>query len=353
MLKRFLTHVATLVFLLTAASLGQVVEVAVLINGTKLAPEPPPILVKDQIFVPMRTVFQAMGAEVRAQNGKVFVQRGTQVVILDPKTGDTTVNGKKIKTDGPPEVFEGHTYVSLRFVADAFGDSVNYDAKTKTVTVSPAEDPIGVPPDRVAILKTKLKQLVVGNQGAILKVRDPSGSQEVYYRGLDDRDTAPYDAEDHSAILSAVGLQSDLKRWINDSIEAYSLLPKRETIAFLGIVYSLPNSSPLDPGPEIDEKVERFLMTVVAEDNSVIMRRQALLSMAVGEPGDPEVLESVLQLFERSENLWETFPVQQYFQYHADVLRQMPNFASIRARVAAVNSLYTANILQYLDGAAQ
>ena len=42
--------------------------------------------------------------------------------------------------------------------------------------------------------------------------------------------------------------------------------------------------------------------------------------------------------------------MQQYFQYHAAALRSLPNLASIRARVAAVKSLYTANILGYLDG---
>ena len=75
-----------------------------------------------------------------------------------------------------------------------------------------------------------------------------------------------------------------------------------------------------------------------------------MLSLAVGKDVDPEVVEAVLALYETSENLWETFPVQQFFQYHAEELRTWPNFQTIRTRVAAVNSLYTANILNYLDG---
>ena len=65
---------------------------------------------------------------------------------------------------------------------------------------------------------------------------------------------------------------------------------------------------------------------------------------------DPQFLEAVLHLYETSENLWETFPVQQYFQYHAEELRNLPYFNTVRARIAAVNSLYTENILRYLDG---
>jgi Copper amine oxidase N-terminal domain len=352
--KRTIFPLMCLLLFLSGVASSQVVDVAVVINGEKLPPEPPPIVIDGNLFVPLRAIFIGLGAEVRSSGGKIVAQRGTRVVILDPKTGDATVDGTKLKMDVSPTTFEGTTYVPIRFVAQALGDAVAYDAKKKLITVTAAstteEDPFTVSPERVSILKAKLKQLVVGNQGAILKVRNPSGDQEVYYRGLDDRDTAPYKAKDHEEILGAVGLQSGLGQWTTDTIYAFKDLPKREAIAFLGMVYSMPENSPMDIDDAIEDKVEEFLMHVVKKDKSVVLRRQAVLSMAVGDPGDPEVLEAVLRFYETSENLWETFPCQQYFQYHAEALRRMPNFKSIRTRVENVNSLYTANILQYLDG---
>lgn len=343
--------VLLIVALLTAAATAQQpVDVTVVVNGKDLPDEPPVIMVGDQMFVPMRAILNALGVKVGFADGMVTGERGAKSIALNPKTGMAKIDGQDVEMDTPPTSFEGSTYVPLRFIATALGDSVSYDGETKTITVSPAEDPITVPPDRITILKGRLKQLVVGNQGAILKVRNPDGSKEVYYRGLDDRATAPYDDEDHTGILNAVLLQQELARWTKDTMEAFSLLPKREAVAFLGMVYSIPNDSALDPGPTTDTKVEEFLIKVVKEHKSVIVRRQAVLSMAVGGELDQKVLEAVLGLYETSENLWETFPVQQFFQYHAEDLRKAPNFAMVRARVANVNSLYTANILDYLDG---
>lgn len=333
------------------ASAQEPVEVSIVIKGETLSNDPPPRMVDGRVLIPLRKVFSALGAEVKYENKIITATRGSRVVVLSPNQESATIDGKVVELDVPPLLFDASTYVPLRFVAQALGDSVAYDGKAKTITVSPAvaEDPIEVPPDRIAILSGHLKQLVVGHQGAILKVRNSTGDQEVYYRGLDTRDTAPYNSKDQTGILGAVDLATDLGHWADDAIEAYRVLPKREAIAFLGMVYSIPDNSPIDPGNTVDREVKDFLVKVVAEDPDVVLRRQAVLSMAVGDGVDPAVLESVLKLYETSENLWETFPVQQYFQYHAKELKAMPNFAQIRARIAAVNSLYTANILQYLD----
>lgn len=201
------------------------------------------------------------------------------------------------------------------------------------------------------ILKTKLKRLVVGNQGAILKVWKADGiSEPAYYRGLDDRDTAPYSTEDQEALTASLELtKAELEKAALETMDGYDKLPKKNAIAFLGMVYSISDESPLEPSDAIDSKVKNFLLTRLKEDKSVIMRRQACLALAVGDTADEEVIEAVLDFFSRSENLWETFPVQQFFEYHSNEIKAMTEFPQIRARAAAVNSLYTNNILGYLD----
>lgn len=328
-------------------------EVSIVINGQTLDNDPPPLLMDGRVLIPLRKVFNALGADVVYENKIITAQRGSQIVVLSPNVTQAKINDEEVTFDVPPALVNGLTYVPLRFVAQALGDQVSYDPKNKTILVEPAEEPIAVAPDRIEILSGRLKQLVVGNQGAILKVRNLAGDQEIYYRGLDDRATAPYKPEDQASILRAIELANDLSGWTKDTMEAYRVLPKREAIAFLGMVYSIPDDSPLDPGGEVDRMLESFLVDIVAQDPDVVLRRQAVLSMAVGDPVVPEVLESVLKIYETSENLWETFPVQQYFQYHAEKMRSMPVFPTVRARVAAVNSLYTPNILDYLDGKAE
>lgn len=212
------------------------------------------------------------------------------------------------------------------------------------------------PPAQPAVeLKVKLKRLVVGNQGAILKIwKAEGGAEPDYYRGLDDRDTAPYSPEDQTALAQSLGMtQAELEQTAVTVINEYGTLPKKNVLAFLGLVHSIGEESPLDTQDEIDSKVQKFLLDRLVEDKSVIMRRQACLALAVGDQADPEVIEAVLSFFSQSENLWETFPVQQFFEYHAPQISTLPNFPEIRDRVAAVNSLYTPNILNYLDEASR
>lgn len=200
-------------------------------------------------------------------------------------------------------------------------------------------------------LKAKLKLLVVGNQGAILKIwRSDGVTEPQYYRGLDDRDTAPYSSEDQLALANSLEMSKpEMERSALEIISGYSKLPKKNAIAFLGLVNSLEEDSPYAPSPKVQAKIKNFLLTRMKEDKSVIMRRQACLSLAVGSAADQETIDAVLEFFTNSENLWETFPVQQFFEYHSDDIRGLSSFSDIRARAAAVDSLYTANILRYLD----
>ncbi len=201
-------------------------------------------------------------------------------------------------------------------------------------------------------LKSTLKRLVVGNQGAILKVWRADGVTEPeYYRGLDDRDTAPYSTEDQVALADSLGMsQVEMERAAIEIITNYDQLPKKNALAFLGLVNSLDNESPYAPSANVEAKIKDFLLTRMKEDKSVIMRRQACLSLAVGAATDEKTIEGVLEFYTNSENLWETFPVQQFFEYHSERIRTMPSFPQIRDRAGAVNSLYTNNILGYLNG---
>lgn len=330
---------------------------AIVINGKKIEPDPPAVMVDDEIMLPLRSVFKAMGAKVQFKDKEILAQRGSHTLAFKPNEKQATVDNKKIKLAVPAQVIAGATYVPLELVARAFGDHVSYDKKTDTIAVAPAKAGASVPTedvpaDKLDLLKGKLKRLVVGNQGAILKIWSEDQKEVAYYRGLDDRDTAPYSTEDQMSLVNSLGLtKGELEQAALDVVNGYNKLPKKNAIAFLGLVYSLPSHSPFEPSAKTDAKIKKFLLTAMKEQKSVVMRRQACLSLAVAGELDQEMLNAVLDFYSGSENLWETFPVQQFFEYHADEIRGMPNFSEIRTRAEAVNSLYKANILSYLDGA--
>jgi hypothetical protein len=342
-----------------AAGQAQPVDVSIVVAGQALDNEQPPIMVGGRVLIPLRKVFNALGATVKYENKTINAQRGQQTVQLSPGMTAARINGKDSTLDVPPLLVGTVTYVPLRFVAQALGDSVTYDPAAKTITVesalasAPESAVPAVPPDRLELLKRSLKRLAVGNQGAILKVWNQDSTDVAYYRGLDDRSTAPYDAEDQQSVLSNLGYTISVADTSQEIMDGFMQLPRREAVAYLGLIHSIPRTSPLNPPDEVDKAIEQFLIKVLKEDKDVVVRRQACLALALGDPLDQDILNAILDFYAGSENLWETFPVQQFFQYQAAKIRQLPSFAQVRERVAAVNSLYTPASLRYLDGTEQ
>lgn len=183
-----------------------------------------------------------------------------------------------------------------------------------------------------------LKLLMVGNQGGILKVFNPGKAGVGYFHGLDDRATAPLDDTERAGIFAALRLSGDrLQPAANDLMKRFARLPRKEATALLGAIASTPG---LDSAA-----IRAHLVKTMNTDKDVTVRRQAILALAVCDQTDATIVDSVLRLYEKSQNLWETFPVQQFFEYHAADVREMTEYAQVRGRVAAVNSLYRANVL--------
>lgn len=213
----------------------------------------------------------------------------------------------------------------------------------KAITPAASEGP----PEEAGFgtLKTELKRLMIGNQAGIVKVLGPNREGVAYARGIDDQSLARINHEDCHCVFSALGVHTakimPLAQYIMIN---YSSLPHKEAVAILSVAACSPA---LDASTR--EKAEQFLVQVMETDKDVHARRQAILALAVQPQVTLATTDRVIRIYEHSENLWETFPVQQYFQYHAAQLRRQQNFGELRQRVAGVNSLYTPAILNYLD----
>jgi hypothetical protein len=55
--------------------------------------------------------------------------------VMQVGNPEALVNGKKVMLDAPPEIRSGRTFVPIRFISEAFGAIVEWDAATRTVTV--------------------------------------------------------------------------------------------------------------------------------------------------------------------------------------------------------------------------
>jgi alpha-tubulin suppressor-like RCC1 family protein len=113
-------------------------EFMVIVNGSTLSFDQPPIEVNGRIKVPLRAIFDALGAKITWNNSTntVTAIKGDTIVILTTGQLIATVNGKKITLDQPADVINNRILVPIRFVTESFGGNIIYDKDTKTIKIS-------------------------------------------------------------------------------------------------------------------------------------------------------------------------------------------------------------------------
>ena len=127
---------AALLACLPLAAAAQTAPVTVTVNGTAVAFDQPPVERVGRVYVPLRGVFEQLGASVVYDGGKIAATRGATTVALQIGSNSAIVNGAPVALDSPPFLIGARTLVPLRFVAQALGASVNYDGSTRTVAIT-------------------------------------------------------------------------------------------------------------------------------------------------------------------------------------------------------------------------
>jgi len=110
----------------------------VYLNGSPLRLEVAPIQQNGRTLVPMRDIFEALGAVVNynSLNQSIAAQKGNTVVRMALGTANATVNNLPVKLDAPAQSYYGRTMVPLRFVSEALGADVAFNPGTRIVSIS-------------------------------------------------------------------------------------------------------------------------------------------------------------------------------------------------------------------------
>ena len=120
----------------TPALAQQTAGVTVVVNGNTMQFDQPPVEQGGRVFVPLRGIFEQLGATVVYQNGTINATGDGRNVSLHIGSTDATVNGQPQTLDSPPFVEGSRTLVPLRFVAQALGANVDWNNNTSTVTIT-------------------------------------------------------------------------------------------------------------------------------------------------------------------------------------------------------------------------
>jgi Copper amine oxidase N-terminal domain len=110
--------------------------VTVTVNGSQINLNPPPTERAGRVFVPLRGVFENLGATVVYQGGVINATGRGHTVSLRIGSQQATVDGQQQNLDVAPFIIGASTYVPLRFVSQALGATVNYDGSNNLVAIN-------------------------------------------------------------------------------------------------------------------------------------------------------------------------------------------------------------------------
>ncbi len=99
------------------------------VNGKQLAFDVPPVIQDGRTLVPLRTIFEELGATVEWEAGTqtIKARRGETELSLQVGNHEATVNGQRVILEVPPRLQKGRTLVPLRFVSEALGAEVEWN----------------------------------------------------------------------------------------------------------------------------------------------------------------------------------------------------------------------------------
>jgi hypothetical protein len=115
-----------------------------MLNGIKLNFDVPAQIVDDRVMVPLRGVFEKMGAAVLwdQELQMVTAVRGDSVIKIAIGDPQALVNKSPVPLDVPATISDGRTMVPLRFVSESLGAKVEWSGKDKTAVRTTSWPPL-------------------------------------------------------------------------------------------------------------------------------------------------------------------------------------------------------------------
>lgn len=127
---------------LLLAALPAWAEIQVQVNGKDVQfGAVQPARIQGRVLIPLRAVVESLGAEVKWDGATQTVRgfKGEKEFQLQINSRYAQVNGKPITLEVPAQMMSGTTMVPLRFVAEALGAEVEWNAAAQQVVINSGE----------------------------------------------------------------------------------------------------------------------------------------------------------------------------------------------------------------------
>lgn len=111
--------------------------ISVTLNGKRLNFDIQPVLERGRVLVTLRAIFEALGATVDwdSATGTVTATKGSNTVKLTIGKSTAHKDGSTVTLDVPAKVVRGRAMVPVRFISEALGAQVDWEAKNQRVRI--------------------------------------------------------------------------------------------------------------------------------------------------------------------------------------------------------------------------
>lgn len=141
-MKKILSVILAMVIVLSfATAFAEEKVVTVELNGETMAFDVNPIIVEGRVLVPLRAIFEKLGAAVNWDDETQTVSsfKGTTSVVLQIGTPTIFIGNEAKALDVPAQLVNSRTLVPLRAVSEAFGAEVGWSEAEWKVTIKTAQ----------------------------------------------------------------------------------------------------------------------------------------------------------------------------------------------------------------------
>lgn len=142
-MKKIILILISVIIILSSIGVSAAESVTVTLNGNPIEFDVPAQIINDRTMVPMRKIFESLGATVdwveeqqgiiATKDSKIIVMKiGSSVMLVsDMASGEQ----KQIELDVPPMIVGDRTLVPVRAISESLGVSVDWVAETQTVVL--------------------------------------------------------------------------------------------------------------------------------------------------------------------------------------------------------------------------
>ncbi len=143
-MRKYILSLVLLLTLLSVNAHAEIKEVTVKVNDIKVESPVPAQIVNDRTMLPMRSIFERIGARVTWMESEKIIFATKDSLLITMQIDNTIMSVQqiendeiiKIELDSPPFIVNGSTLVPVRAVAESLGYNVEWNSQTYTVDIS-------------------------------------------------------------------------------------------------------------------------------------------------------------------------------------------------------------------------